>query len=234
MKRVMITGTTGMIGREVLRACLESSDVEQVRSLVRRSTSKAHDKLIEIIHDDFLDYAGLEHMFRKQDVVYYCLGVYTGAVSREQFRVITVDYTRAFADALKAGSPDAAFCFLSGQGADRHEKSRIMFARDKGAAENYLLGLDLGRLHIFRPAYIYPSRPRVEPNLPYRIMRSLYPIYRRIYPKGVITSDQLSQAMFAAGLYGTAHETLENEDIKRVETDATGRTEPSPPPCYPV
>ena len=56
---------------------------------------------------------------------------------KDEFRKITVDYTVSFATALKKGSPNAVFCFLSGQGADRTEKSRMMFARDKGHAENF-------------------------------------------------------------------------------------------------
>jgi uncharacterized protein YbjT (DUF2867 family) len=216
MKNVLLTGATGMIGAIILDACLKSDDVHQVTSLSRKSTGIEHPKLVEVLHSDFKDLSGLEKHFSNQDAAYYCIGVYTGQVPRDKFRDITVGYTIAFADMLKAHSPEVTFCFLSGQGADRSEKSQMMFAKDKGIAENYLMSKTFKALHIFRPAYIYPVEPRKEPNLSYRIFRFLYPILKNIMPKSSITSQQLGLAMFEAGLYGTELETLENEDIKKI------------------
>lgn len=145
MKNVILTGGTGMIGGLVLQECIKSPDIKKVISIVRRPTGIKHKKLTEIVHDDFLDYSKIETQCKNIDVAYYCLGVYTGAVPREKFREITVGYTKAFASALRKISPKATFCFLSGVGADRKEKSRMMFAQDKGIAENFLLRLPCGR-----------------------------------------------------------------------------------------
>lgn len=216
MKKVIITGATGMIGSLVLQNCLQHPDIGQVTILVRQKTGISSNKLVEVIHADFSNYLERVDHFKNQDIAYYCLGVYTGAVPRDEFRTITVHYTKVFAQTLQQYSPQAAFCFLSGQGADRTEKSRMMFAKDKGIAENFLLTLNPGQTYIFRPAYIHPSIPRKEPNLSYRIMRSLYPVVRRLYPNGVITSDDLAAAIFHIGLRGDTRRTLENRDIKRV------------------
>jgi hypothetical protein len=43
-------------------------------------------------------------------------------------------YTVEFARVLHGGSPNAAFSFLSGNGADQTGRSRIAFARYKGEA----------------------------------------------------------------------------------------------------
>ena len=80
-------------------------------------------------------------------MVYYCVGVYTGAVPRDLFRMITVDYPMALAQTIKKQAPKSAFVLLSGQGADRQEKSRMMFAKDKGEVENKLEAL-LGPLFL--------------------------------------------------------------------------------------
>ena len=216
MKNVLLTGATGMIGKIILDACLKSDDVHQITSISRKPCGVEHPKLVEVLHPDFSDLSGLEQHFTNQDAAYYCIGVYTGQVPRDKFREITVDYTIAFANMLKEHSPEATVCFLSGQGADRTEKSRMMFAKDKGTAENYLIKKDFKALHIFRPAYIYPIEPREEPNLSYRIFRFLYPVLKNIMPNSAITSERLGQAMFHAGLYGTELETLENADIKKV------------------
>lgn len=219
-KRVIITGATGMVGGCALRICLENPDVSLVTVIGRRPTGMDNAKLREVILDDFTDYAAVAGVLENQDAALYCLGVYTGAVPDDLFRQITVDYTTAFARSLRRTSPQAAFCFLSGQGADRTERSRMAFARYKGAAENALLDIGFPRVHIFRPGYIYPVTPRKEPNLVYAITRFLYPLLRRIYPNIGISSEDLAAAMVHAGLYGT-HENqnpiLENKDIRSME-----------------
>lgn len=216
MKNVIIAGATGMTGGLILKACLDSPEIEKVTIVVRRSTGIPNDKLTEVIHDDFNDYTSITSAFENQDVAYYCIGVYTGSVNRDKFRMITVDYTEAFAKTLKQSSPQATLCFLSGMGADRSERSRIMFAKDKGAAENLLDEMQFNQLYIFRPAYIYPTTPRKEPNLSYRVMRFLYPLYKRIHANGVITSTDLSKAMFMVGLKGEEKQIIENKDIRKI------------------
>jgi glutamate-1-semialdehyde aminotransferase len=63
----------------------------KVTIIVRRSTGISNDKLTEVIHHDFNDYASIASFFENQDVAYYCIGVYNGAVNRDTFRMITVD-----------------------------------------------------------------------------------------------------------------------------------------------
>lgn len=213
MKNVIICGASGMIGGEVLKACFNSDEISKVISLVRRKSNINHPKLEEIIVSDFSNLSEFQDSFINIDIAYFCIGVYTGAVDRETFRKITVDYTKEFADQLKKHSPTARICFLSGQGADRKEKSRMMFAKDKGIAENYLLSLGLGAVHIFRPGYIYPVEKRKEPNMSYTISRYLYPVINRLFPKMSVTSVHLAKAMFKIGIEGHQLDTLENTDI---------------------
>ena len=216
-KRVIITGATGMVGGCALRFCLENPDVSKVTAVGRRPTGIDDKKLSETIVDDFTDYSSLAGALENQDVALFCLGAYTGAVPDDLFRQITVDYTLAFVRDLRKSSPQAAFCFLSGQGADPTEKSRMAFARYKGAAETALLKIGFPRVHIFRPGYIYPATPRKEPNLMYTVSRVLYPLVRRLYPNIGISSEDLAAAMVHAGLYGTRenkNQILENKDIR--------------------
>ena len=217
--RVVVVGATGMIGGLVLHSALSDPGVAAVLSVGRRSTGVQDPKLKEVHCRDFTDFSPLLEELTDQDLALFCLGAYTGAVPDDEFRNITVDYTVAFAETLFRGSPGAAFCLLSGQGADQTEKSRISFARYKGMAENALLALGFPRTHIFRPGYIYPVTPRAEPNLPYRIMRVLYPVLRRLYPNIGVSSEDLASAMLWASLNGTpGHPSpvLENRDIRRL------------------
>lgn len=212
MSKVIIAGASGMIGGLVLAHCFENMEITEITSLVRRPSGKAHPKLHEVVVKDFSRLEDYKTAFEDVDIAYYTIGVYTGAVSRDEFRKITVDYTIAFADMLREFSPQARLCFLSGSGADQTEKSRIMFAKDKGIAENYLKK-HLDKVHFFRPAYIYPVTPREEPNFSYKLSRWLYPLIKRLGPNASITSEELAQAIFYVGLNGYSAQVLENKDI---------------------
>jgi uncharacterized protein YbjT (DUF2867 family) len=215
MKNIIITGSSGMIGDLVLQNCLKRDDVGQVTSIVRRRSGITHPKLVEIIHGDYFDFSAIRKHLKNQDVCFYCIGVYTGQVPKDEFRKITVDFTRTFATVLKENSKKTAFCFLSGQGADQNEKSRMMFAKDKGAAENILLNLKFEQTYIFRPGYIYPTTPRKEPNFSYRLTRVLYkPVLSKIYPNIGVSSTDLAKVMVDIGLRGANKVIFENKDIR--------------------
>ncbi|MEM7069897.1 MAG: NAD(P)H-binding protein [Pseudomonadota bacterium] len=214
--KALITGATGMVGNLVLQHCLQSKEVSEVVSLVRRSGELDHNKLTEIIVPDFQDLKAVEKSLNGVDIVFYCLGAYTGSVDRETLRVVTVDYPEALADHIKLKSPNARFCLLSGAGADKTGKSRTPFAQDKGEIENRLSAKGLGSFHTFRPAYIYPVSPRDEPGFGYTLMRWLYPIIRLLGDGASIQSTQLAKAMFDVGLTGHKNQVLENRDILNI------------------
>lgn len=213
MKHVIITGTNGMIGNLILKICLNSSDIAKVTSITRKPLGIYHPKLVEVIHADFLDYRKVEEYLKDQDVCFYCIGVYTGQVPTEDFKKITVSYTQVFANTLRRNSAATSFCFLSGQGADSSEKSKVLFAREKGIGENILLKLKFKSTHIFRPGYIYPNVPRVEPNLMYKLMRVLYKPIKFIYPNIGVTSEKLALTMVEVGMNG-GKVIFENKDIR--------------------
>ena len=194
-KRLVIVGATGMVGGYALRFALEDSAVVSVMAIGRRPLGISHPKLNEVIHQDFSDCSALAEPLSGQDAAIFCLGVYTGAVSDTQLREVTVDYPIEFARVLHLSSPDSAFSFLSGSGADQSGRSRMAFARYKGEAETALLRTGFSHVYIFRPAYIYPVEPRKEPNLGYRVLRTVYPVFRTLFPNQVIPADDLARAM---------------------------------------
>ena len=223
MKRLVIVGASGMVGGCALRYALEHSSVERVTSVGRRKLGISHPKLKEVLHPSFGDCSSLAEVLSDQDAAVFCLGAYTGAVTDTGLRTITVNYTVEFARVLRGSSPDAAFSFLSGNGADPTGQSRIAFARYKGDAERALLATGFPRVYIFRPAYIYPVEPRKEPNFSYRLLRALYPVFRVVFPSLVIRSDDLARAMVDVVLQRTAERQsriFENRDIKAAATEA--------------
>jgi uncharacterized protein YbjT (DUF2867 family) len=215
--RLVLVGASGMVGGYALRYALEDTGVDEVTAIGRKTLGISHPKLKEVLHPDFAHCSALAGALAGQDAVVFCLGTYTGVVSDAELRTITVDYTVEFARVLREGSPKATFCFLSGNGADQTGQSRIAYARYKGAAEKALLESGFPRVYLFRPAYIYPVEPRKEPNLSYRLLRSVYPAFRALFPNQVIRSDDLARAMVDAALHGTSGSpgpVLENRDIR--------------------
>jgi uncharacterized protein YbjT (DUF2867 family) len=217
-KRVVIVGASGMVGGYALRYALENSAVRSVTSIGRRKLGISHTKLTEVLHRDFADFSALAEVLSGQDATVFCLGAYTGVVSDAELRTITVNYTISFARVLRGSSAEAAFSFLSGGGADPTGRSRIPFARYKGEAENALLAAGFPRVYIFRPAYIYPVEPRKEPNFSYRLLRTMYPVFRVLFPNQVIRADDLARAMVDAAVHGIGSEhhavVFENRDIR--------------------
>jgi uncharacterized protein YbjT (DUF2867 family) len=217
-KRLVIVGASGMVGGYALRYALENPAVGSVTSIGRKKLGISHAKLKEVLHEDFVDCSALAETLSSQDAAVFCLGTYTGAVSDAELRTITVDYTIEFARVLHASSPDVAFSFLSGNGADPTGRSRIPYARYKGEAEKALLAAGFPRVYIFRPAYIYPVEPRKEPNFSYRLLRTMYPVFRVLFPNQVIRADDLARAMVdvSAHSIGSEHHAVvyENRDIR--------------------
>jgi len=193
--RLTIVGATGMVGGYALRYALDHPAVGYVTAIGRRKLGISHPKLNEVLHRDFADCSALAEALANQDAAIFCIGTYTGSVSDAELRKITVDYTVEFARVLHGSSPNAAFSFLSGSGADPTGRSRMAFARYKGEAEKLLLAAGLPRVYIFRPAYIYPVEPRKEPNFSYRLLRTIYPAFRVLFPNQVIRVDDLARAI---------------------------------------
>jgi uncharacterized protein YbjT (DUF2867 family) len=214
--RLVIVGASGMVGGYALRYGLENRSVGNVTSIGRRKLGISDSKLREVLHSDFADCTALTDALSGQDAAVFCLGAYTGAVSDAGLRKITVDYAVEFARVLHISSPDAAFSFLSGAGADQTGRSRVPFARYKGQAEKALLAMGFPHVYLFRPAYIYPVEPRQEPNFSYRLLRGIYPVFRLLFPNQVIRADDLARVMVDVAIRGTDETrgpVFENRDI---------------------
>ncbi len=211
-KKILIAGASRMVGSLILKYAIQSKEVCQITCLTRKPLKTQNKKIKQVIISNFNDISKHSDAFSNIDAAYFCIGVYTGNVTNQELKTVTVDYAIAFAETLKANSPKSTLCFLSGMGADRTEKSKVLFAKYKGAAEKtiHLLGINF---YAFRPAYIYPVIPRKEPNFAYTLMRFFYPLIRLFGSKYSIKSTELAQTMFNIGLTGYTKEVLENRDI---------------------
>ncbi len=213
MKNVVILGASGMVGGEVLKLCLANPEIDNVVAFVRKPLGIIHEKLQEIDHHDYTNFETVKTYLKYVDVCFFCIGVYTGAVPKDEFNKITIDMPVALGKAIKAQSPNVVFSLLSGMGADTTETSRTLFAKAKGIAENKLMALNFHRLHIFRPGYIYPIVPRKEPNVLYTLFRFLYKPLKGLMKNSSTTSMQLAEKMVEAAMTEADTQIFENRDI---------------------
>ena len=199
-----------MVGSEVLDICLGSHEIRSVTTIGRQKSGLEHTKLLEIEHDDFLDFSPIEHNLCELNMCLYCLGVYQAQVSQEKFWEITVDYLDALIRALEKTGPEIRFCLFSAQGASRSERSLMRFAKAKGRAENLLLGSILAEKYIFRPGYIKPGLKHLNTTTSAKIFEPIY----RLFPAIGVDSEVLAKAMVDVGIHGHERTVLENRDLR--------------------
>jgi hypothetical protein len=207
---VILTGSTGMVGEGVLLACLDHPDVDKILVINRRPLGRSNPKLREIIHSDFFNLAPIEPQLAGYNACFFCLGVSSVGMKKEDYKHVTYDLTMNFAEALARQNADLAFCYVTGAGTD--EKGRMAWARVKGATENALIRL-FKRAYMFRPGFMKPTMGQHNVNPYYKYAGWLYPIGRALFPGGVCTIREVGLAMINAANRGAPKPVLEVKDI---------------------
>ena len=210
--KAIITGATGMVGEGVLLECLNGPEVEHVLVINRKPGGIAHPKLREIIHSDFFNLSPIEPELKGYDACFFCLGVSSVGMDKEQYRHITYDLTLNLAGLLAKSSPLMTFCYVSGAGTDSSEKGRIAWARVKGATENALMRL-FKHAYMFRPGFMKATAAQKNIKPFYKYIAWLYPIGRALYPAGFCTLKEVGHAMINAAVKGYPKQILEVKDI---------------------
>ena len=213
--QAVIFGATGLAGSSVLDECLKHPKVTKVTVVSRKSTGIKHDKLKEIIHQDFLVFSSIESSLSGHNACFYCLGVSQTKVSDEnKYYEMTYDFTMAAATTLTKVNEDLTFCFLSGAGTDPTMKSRFMWARIKGKAERDLESFPLKSLYVFRPGLIQPISGKRHSLTITKIVSPFYPVLYKLFPSFMTNTEEFGLAMINAALFGSTKKIFKNRDIR--------------------
>lgn len=217
---VLITGTTGMVGKGVLLECLDHPQVEKVLSVSRSGLGLKHEKLEDIIHKDFSDYSSLKDSFTNLDACFLCMGVSAAGLSEENYTEITYDYTLTLAETLLELNPNMICTYVSGQGTDSSEKGRSMWARVKGKTENDLLKLGFKEAYMFRPGVIIPLRGIKSSTKLYQFFYDyfmwLIKLIRFFAPNSVVNTTEIGLAMISLVQSPIDSNIINPKDIKRI------------------
>jgi uncharacterized protein YbjT (DUF2867 family) len=213
--KTIITGATGMVGEGVLLECLNHPDVEQVLVINRKPGGVSHPKLREIIHIDFFNLAPIEQQLSGFNACFFCLGVSSVGMGKEEYTHITYDLTLNVAQLLAKANPEMTFCYVTGAGTDSTEQGRVAWARVKGATENALIRL-FKQAYMFRPAFMKATAGQRNLKSYYKFFAWLYPIGRSLYPAGFCTLQEVGRAMINAAGKGYPKQILEVQDIVKL------------------
>ncbi|MDE3058577.1 MAG: epimerase [Bacteroidota bacterium] len=214
--KAILFGGTGMVGGGVLHEALNDAAVESILVIGRRTCSVKHEKLSEILHNDFYNYAAIENRLSGYNACFFCLGVTSIGKNEEDYRRLTYDLTMAAARTLSRFNPDMVFCYVSGAGTDSSEKGRTMWARVKGKTENDLMKLPFKAVYAFRPGFIRPTRGLKNSLTISKIIAPFYPVLSALAPKFVCTLEDVGRAMISVVEKDYAKKVLECVDITRI------------------
>lgn len=214
---MIITGATGMVGKGVLLACLDSAEVSEVLTIGRRPTGVKNSKLQEVAHKDFSDFSTVADQLSGYDACYHCMGVSAAGLKEDEYQKLTFEYTEALASTLVELNTKMTFIYVSGQGTDSSEQGRSMWARVKGKTENALLNMGFKKAFMFRPGGIIPKRGIKSSTRLYQFFYDYFMwlilLIKWVAPNAIVDTTQLGLAMINCTQRGYSKTIIDPKDI---------------------
>jgi len=210
--KVILTGSTGMIGEGVLLECLASEAVSQVLSVSRKPCGIKHPKLQEYLVPDFLSLPENDPRLQHYDTCFFCAGISSIGKTEEEYRRNTYDTTLAFARAFGPG-PEKTFVYVSGSGTDSSEKGRLMWARVKGKTENDLSALPFRQTFGYRIVFVKPTEGQKRTLSLYKYLSWMFPLIRRLFPATYCTMAEVAHSMMYVAKHAYEKKVMLVKDI---------------------
>lgn len=214
--KVIITGTTGMVGEGVLHECLKSDKVTKILSISRKPCGYIDPKLEEILIPEFSNLKDNIAKIGGYDACFFCLGVSSVKMDKRLYYEMTYDLTLNFAKTLKKANNEMVFCYISGKGTDSTEKSRLNWANVKGKTENDLLQIGFTKVYNLRPGFIKPTPGMKRTHPYYKFISWIFPIGRMLSSGSFCTLEELGKCLLFLGDHKSENSILEGDDIIRI------------------
>lgn len=218
--KVLIFGATGMVGSGVLRECVLAPDVALVHVVGRTCPLLTAPKIKFHRVEDMGNLAQRTSDLGAVDACFFCLGVTSSGLTEQQYSQITYDWTLSAAKAVSKCNPESVFVYVSGDGADATEQSKVMWARVRGQTENALKRLPFAAVYLFRPGLIQPMNGDKSKTRSYRLFYGaigwLLPLLRRLAPNHVLSTEVIGRAMLNAARLGQGVHVLASPGIHKL------------------
>ena len=213
---VLITGSTGMVGKSVLIECLEHENVKKITVINRSSLGLKDSKIHEIIHKDFSNLKSIKPKIEAYDACFHCMGVSSIGMNEDRYAELTFNITKDLVDLVFEKNPNMIFNYVSGTLTDSSETGKIMWARVKGMTENYIFKKGFKDAYAFRPGGIIPEKgvksKTAWVNFLYIILKPFF----QVFSKTFVRSSAFGIAMINSVIFPQELKVLENIDIKRL------------------
>lgn len=210
--KVIITGTTGMVGEGVLRTCLKDQTISQILSISRKPCGISDPKLSELLLPDFSQIGSHAEELSGYDGCFFCSGVSSVGMEKEKYRKLTYDLTMDFASALHKINPQMTFCYVSGAGTSSGENSRLDWANVKGKTENDLLNIGFKAVYNYRPGVMLPAEGQEKWRTSYLWIGKIWKFFA---PKSVLKIETVGKSMIEVTRSGYVDSVLEISDIRK-------------------
>lgn len=154
MKKVVVIGATGLVGKNLVKALVEEPSIEKVFAISRREVDFKSVK-VESCVVDFTNLAQFSDVFNA-DILFSCLGTtkkQAGSIKAQ--RVVDLDYQLKAAE-LAADNGVSEYYLVSSSGANA--KSKNAYLQMKGELEDRVTGLNFQRICIFQPSLLLGER----------------------------------------------------------------------------
>lgn len=211
--KIILTGATGMVGEGVLHECLQHPEIEQILVVGRRSCEIKHPKMNEIVLKDLYDLSAIENDLKNYDACFFCLGISSLSVNKEEYYKITYTLTMNFAETLSRLNPEMTFCYISGYGTGT---SKMEWSKVKVKTENDLMKLPFKQVYNFRPAFMRPTKGLKHALSFYKYMDWMYPLLHMISPSYFITLKDFAYSMINATIKGYHKQILDMKDVAKL------------------
>jgi len=215
---ILITGSTGMVGRSVLNECIKDKRVDKIYLINRVPINIKSPKIIEFIVDDFLKVGDLKKKIKNCDACFHCMGITSFGQNSNYYYKVTYEMTKSLADLVYDINPNSIMTYVSGEGTSTKENSIIDWANVKGKTENYILNRGFKDAYMFRLGLLIPengikAKTKLY-NLFYTIMTPFYPLMKLI--PSITTSSKLGLAMINCVYFPENDKYLDNRKINNL------------------
>ncbi len=211
--KVIITGTTGMVGEGVLLECLNQPQIAEVLSVSRKPVGITHPKLKEYLVQDFLLLKEDDEKLKGYDACFFCAGISSVGISEADYKKITYDTTLHFAKCLNP-NPAQTFIYVSGGGTDSSEKGRMAWSRIKGKTENDLMKLPFKQAFGYRIGFLIASPGQRRVLKYYKYINWMVPVLKLVAPNSISSMKEVALSMIYVSQNGFPKNVIEIKDIK--------------------
>ena len=215
---VLITGSTGMVGKSVLNECINDNRIGKIYLINRAPVNLKSSKISEFILDDFLKIRELKSTISNCDACFHCMGITSFGQNSNYYYKVTFEMTKELTDLVYEINPNSVMTYVSGEGTSKNENSKIPWANVKGKAENYILNKGLKDAYMIRLGLLIPengvkAKTKLY-NLFYTLMIPFYSLMKLI--PTITTSSKLGLAMINCLYFPLNDKYLDNKKINKL------------------